>query len=51
MEANIQAALQGYQKGEYQSVRAAARAFSMPASTLRTRLAGTTSRLQAHKSA
>ena len=51
MEANIQAALQAHQKGEYQSVRAAARAFSVPASTLRTRLAGTTSRSQAHESA
>ena len=51
MEANIQAALQGYQKGEYQFVCATARAFSVPASTLRTWLASTTLRLQAHESA
>ena len=51
MEANIQAALQAHHTGKYQSVRAAARAFSVPASTLRARLAGITSRSHAHASA
>jgi hypothetical protein len=51
MEANIQAALQAHQTGQYQSVRATARAFSVPASTLRARLASITSRLYTHESA
>jgi len=51
MEANIQAAIQAYERNEYQSVRAAARAFSAPASTVHARLAGRLSRLHAHETA
>jgi len=51
IEANIQAAITAYEKQEYKSVRAAALAFSVPASTLRARLAGTPSRSHAHESA
>ena len=51
MEANIQAAIQAYERNEYQSVRAAARAFSAPASTVHARLAGRLSRSHAHETA
>jgi hypothetical protein len=51
MEANIQAAINAYQNEEYKSVRAAARAFSVPASTVHARLAGRTSRSRAHETA
>jgi hypothetical protein len=50
IEANVQAAIAAYQGKEYNSVRAAALAFSVPASTLRARLAGRISRSQAHES-
>ena len=51
IEANIQAAVKAYREEEFKSVRAAALAFSIPASTLQARLAGTTSRSRAHESA
>jgi hypothetical protein len=51
IEANIQAAITAFQDQEYSSVRATALAFSVPPSTLRARLAGTTSRAYAHESA
>ena len=49
IEANIQAAVKAYQGEEFKSVRAAALAFSVPASTLQARLAGTTLRSRAYK--
>ncbi|KYG40080.1 hypothetical protein M433DRAFT_262296 [Acidomyces richmondensis BFW] len=51
IEANIQAAITAYQKQEYKSVRAAALAFSILASTLRACLTGTPSRSYAYESA
>jgi hypothetical protein len=50
-EADIQAAIQAFQNEEHQSIRAAARAFSVPYHTLRHRLAGRTSRSHSHESA
>ena len=50
-EAKIQAAIRAFQAKEYKSVRAAARAFSVPASTVHDRLAGRLSRLHAHEPA
>ena len=51
IEANVQAAVAAYQGREYNSICAAALAFSVLASTLRARLAGRTSRSQAYQSA
>jgi hypothetical protein len=48
-EADIQAAILAYNTGEHSSIRAAARAFSVPYPTLRNRLSGRTSRLHAHE--
>ena len=50
-ESRIQDALLAHKSGKYRSVRAAAIAFSIPPSTLSYRIAGRTSRSQAHESA
>jgi hypothetical protein len=50
-EAQIQAAIHAFQAEGYKSVRAAPRAFSVPASTLHDRLAGRLSRSRAHEKA
>ncbi|KXL48243.1 MAG: hypothetical protein FE78DRAFT_142374, partial [Acidomyces sp. 'richmondensis'] len=50
-EANINAAIQSYHEKAYPSMRAATRAFNVPPPTLYARLAGRTSRSQAHESA
>jgi len=50
VESRIQDAITAYKSGTYRSVRAAANAFFIPPSTLSYRLAGRTSRSQAHES-
>src|SRR4051812_3040727 len=50
-EHDMQNALSAYRKGEYTSIRDAARAFNIPFTTLRERLAGRTTRHVAHESA
>jgi hypothetical protein len=50
VESRIQDAVAAYESGTHKSVRAAANAFSIPPSTLSYRLAGRTSRSQAHES-
>jgi hypothetical protein len=49
-ESNIEEAIAAFEAKRYSSIRATARAFSMPYSTLHSRIAGTTSRRNAHKS-
>ena len=50
-EADLQAAILAYHNKGSRSIRAAARAFAVPYHTLRNRLAGRTSRSEAHRSA
>jgi hypothetical protein len=50
VESRIRDAIAAYKAGTYHSIRAAANAFSIPPSTLSYRLAGRTSRSQAHES-
>ncbi|KAM0706169.1 hypothetical protein Q7P35_006718 [Cladosporium inversicolor] len=50
VESRIQDAVAAYKSGTYRLIRAAANAFSIPPSTLSYRLAGRTSRSQAHES-
>jgi hypothetical protein len=50
-EANVQAAILAYRKGEYTSIRATARTFNVSYATLHARLSGRTSRSHAHESA
>jgi hypothetical protein len=50
VESRIQDAVAAYKSGTYRSIRAAVNAFSIPPSTLSHRLAGRTSRSQAHDS-
>jgi hypothetical protein len=44
-EGRLELAIQAYQKGEFQSYRAAARAYDVPRDTLQHRIAGTQPRL------
>ena len=48
-EANIEAAMSAYRKDEYNSIRAAAEANSVPESTLRSRLSGRNTRVLGHR--
>ena len=50
LESTIQEAITSYQTKRYPSIRATARAFSIPSSTLHSRMAGSTSRRNAHES-
>ena len=49
-ESIIQEAITAFQTRRYPSIRATARAFSIPSSTLHSRMAGSTSRRNAHES-
>ena len=49
-ESNIYKAITAFRANQYPSIRATARAFSIPHTTLSSRIAGTTSRRNAHES-